>query len=124
MKDVLDEIMNMFAKDPRPDTFTEYMHCEVCADHIVTYGVYAIDKSAATKGARRTPENTLHLLSLAGGWPGAAVAQQKLRHKSRKESFLAVFWITVFVNSGVLAILFAPNGTEYLRALISNVSSL
>ena len=40
MKDVLDEIMNMFAKEPRPDTFTEYMHCEECADHNETLGKY------------------------------------------------------------------------------------
>ena len=32
---------------------------------------YALDKSAAMKGRWRTPENTLHIYALAGGWPGA-----------------------------------------------------
>ena len=62
---------------------------------LITFGAYALDKSAAQKGAWRTQESTLHLLSLAGGWPGALIAQQKLRHKSKKESFRFVFWVTV-----------------------------
>ena len=59
---------------------------------------YAIDKSAAVNGRWRTPEQTLHLLSVAGGWPGALVAQQLLRHKCSKPSFMAGFWFTVAVN--------------------------
>jgi uncharacterized membrane protein YsdA (DUF1294 family) len=38
-------------------------------------------------GKWRIKEDTLHVWSLAGGWPGAWFAQQVLRHKSRKESF-------------------------------------
>lgn len=59
---------------------------------LLTFIMYAVDKSAAKEGAWRPPESTLHLLSLAGGWPGAVVAQQKLRHKSKKQSFRTVFW--------------------------------
>jgi len=70
---------------------------------IVTFMAYALDKSAARKGAWRTKENTLHLFALLGGWPGALVAQQVLRHKSRKISFRAGLWVTVIVNCGVLA---------------------
>ena len=51
---------------------------------LLTFIMYALDKSAARKGHWRTKESTLHLLSLAGGWPGAIAAQQKLRHKSKK----------------------------------------
>lgn len=65
---------------------------------LVTFLTYAIDKSAAIKGRRRTPEKMLHLLGLAGGWPGALLAQQLLRHKCSKASFVAVFWITVAAN--------------------------
>lgn len=64
----------------------------------VAFVAYAIDKSAARRGARRTPESTLHLLALLGGWPGALLAQQFLRHKSTKASFRAVFWATVVIN--------------------------
>jgi len=34
---------------------------------LLTFIMYAVDKSAARKGAWRTQESTLHLLSLAGG---------------------------------------------------------
>lgn len=65
---------------------------------LLAFLAYAVDKSAAIKGRWRTPEKTLHLLSVAGGWPGALLAQQLLRHKCSKPSFVAVFWITVATN--------------------------
>jgi uncharacterized membrane protein YsdA (DUF1294 family)/cold shock CspA family protein len=61
---------------------------------------YAFDKSAAVSGRWRTAEQSLHLFSLAGGWPGALVAQQLLRHKTSKQSFVYAFWFTVLVNVG------------------------
>jgi uncharacterized membrane protein YsdA (DUF1294 family)/cold shock CspA family protein len=66
----------------------------------VAFVAYAIDKSAAIQGRRRTPESTLHLLGLACGWPGALLAQQVLRHKTSKPTFVAVFWATVLANMG------------------------
>lgn len=71
------------------------------APSLLAFAVYAIDKSAASRGARRTPESTLHLLALAGGWPGALLAQQWLRHKSAKLAFRRVFWFTVLLNVAV-----------------------
>lgn len=65
---------------------------------IFTFLIYAFDKSAAVSRRWRTSENTLHLLSLAGGWPGALLAQQLLRHKTSKKSFVIVFWLTVALN--------------------------
>ncbi len=83
----------------------------VClAASVVTFITYAIDKSAARKGRWRTSEGTLHLLSLIGGWPGALIAQSALRHKSRKQPFRAIFWLTVVVNCAVLAWLSTPGG--------------
>lgn len=64
----------------------------------LAFGVYAVDKQAAAGNHRRVPENTLHLIALAGGWPGALVAQQVLRHKSSKAVFRATFWSTVVMN--------------------------
>lgn len=64
----------------------------------ITFLAYASDKSAAQKGAWRTPEKTLHMLALFCGWPGALLAQQMLRHKSAKQEFRAVFWATVVLN--------------------------
>jgi uncharacterized membrane protein YsdA (DUF1294 family) len=65
---------------------------------IVTFILYARDKSAAINGAWRTPEIYLHLCSLLGGWPGAMIAQKWRRHKSSKHAFQGVFWLTVTLN--------------------------
>lgn len=88
---------------------------------LLTYVAYAIDKSAARKGTWRTQERTLHLLSLLGGWPGALIAQKRLRHKSKKEPFRAVFWMTVLLNCGLLFWLLTPTGSATLRSLVDNV---
>jgi uncharacterized membrane protein YsdA (DUF1294 family)/cold shock CspA family protein len=64
----------------------------------VAFMAYAFDKSSAIAGRWRTTEQTLHFFALAGGWPGALLAQQVLRHKTSKESFVGVFWITVALN--------------------------
>ena len=64
----------------------------------VTFLAYVADKRVAKRGGRRTPETRLHLLSLAGGWPGALLAQQVARHKTAKASFRLVFWWTVVLN--------------------------
>ncbi|MGB9992740.1 DUF1294 domain-containing protein [Pseudoduganella rhizocola] len=72
---------------------------------VICFFAYAIDKSAARKGRRRTPERTLLLLGLACGWPGGLLAQQWLRHKSIKTSFRLKFWATVALNLALLAAL-------------------
>lgn len=64
----------------------------------ICFAAYAIDKSAAGRGHRRTSEQALLTLGLIGGWPGAIVAQQALRHKSSKTAFRARFWPTVVLN--------------------------
>ena len=73
------------------------------AASLVAFAAYGIDKSAARRGATRISEQTLLLLGLVGGWPGALVAQQLFRHKTRKRSFRRAFWGTVGVNILVLA---------------------
>lgn len=82
---------------------------------VATFIIYAIDKSAAKAQRWRTPEATLHLLALAGGWPGALLAQQWLRHKSAKRGFRAVFWATVVLNVAGLVFLCSPWGWQYGR---------
>lgn len=71
--------------------------------NLLTFFVYWLDKHAAQQGRWRTPENTLHLFSLLGGWPGAWFAQQVLRHKSSKASFRAAYWATVVLHGLALA---------------------
>jgi uncharacterized membrane protein YsdA (DUF1294 family)/cold shock CspA family protein len=85
----------------------------------LTFIVYAMDKSAAQRDAWRTSESTLHVLSLVGGWPGALLAQQTLRHKSSKEAFRFVFWLTVIVNVGVFVWLLTASGSAFLHSLLA-----
>jgi uncharacterized membrane protein YsdA (DUF1294 family)/cold shock CspA family protein len=84
---------------------------------VITYFAYAFDKSKAQRGAWRTPESTLHMFSLIGGWPGAAVAQQVLRHKSQKKEFRIGFWLTVIANIGGLLWLVSPSGSNLLSMI-------
>jgi uncharacterized membrane protein YsdA (DUF1294 family)/cold shock CspA family protein len=75
---------------------------------IATFIVYAGDKRAARLGQWRVSERTLHGLALGGGWPGALLAQQILRHKSGKSSFRRVFFLSVALNVLVFLALFTP----------------
>ena len=67
---------------------------------LVTYALYGADKdSAEDKASRwRASEKLLHGLEFAGGWPGAFLAQRRLRHKSSKLTYQVVFWLIVSVH--------------------------
>lgn len=65
---------------------------------VICFIAYAGDKNAALSGSWRTSESRLLITGLIGGWPGAVVAQRLLRHKTRKRSFISLFWVTVAVN--------------------------
>jgi len=70
----------------------------------IAFTMYRADKSAASvRGRRRTPESTLHTIDLLGGWPGALVARHVFRHKTIKQPFRTVFWLTVVANGAALA---------------------
>lgn len=84
----------------------------------VTFIVYLIDKSAAKNGRWRTKESTLHVFSIIGGWPGAYIAQQILRHKSSKEEFKSFYWVTVFLNLAGFFWLYTENGTRFINSII------
>ena len=64
----------------------------------LTYWAYAIDKRRAKEGQWRIPEAQLHLLEVLGGWPGAFLAQRRLRHKFYKGSYQAIFWCIVLAH--------------------------
>ncbi|MNV36853.1 hypothetical protein D3C71_1283460 [compost metagenome] len=65
---------------------------------VLAFLLYWSDKRNARSDQRRTPENVLHALEFAGGWPGALLAQQMFRHKTRKVSFQVVFWLIVLLH--------------------------
>lgn len=87
------------------------------AINIVTWFFYMFDKQAARKSRQRTPENTLHLLALIGGWPGALLAQHMFRHKSSKRSFQQTYWATVVLHCCALTWLLTPYGKPVLHLL-------
>ncbi|RKR75652.1 DUF1294 domain-containing protein [Frondihabitans australicus] len=68
---------------------------------VVAFFLYAQDKRAAQAGRWRVPESTLLAVGLVGGWPGAVLAQQLIRHKTKKPSFRIRFWGTVALNVAV-----------------------
>jgi uncharacterized membrane protein YsdA (DUF1294 family) len=80
--------------------------------------MYVKDKNAAELGIWRTSESTLHTWSLLGGWPGAALAQSFLRHKSKKVSFRITYWVTVIANCCFLYWLATPKGSLWLKTII------
>jgi uncharacterized membrane protein YsdA (DUF1294 family) len=59
---------------------------------LVAFIAFAVDKRAAARGLRRTPERVLHTMELLGGWPGALLAVYLLRHKSAKLRYRLVQW--------------------------------
>ncbi len=87
---------------------------------IFTYFMFYWDKQAAQSGNWRTSENTLHLLSLLGGWPGALVAQFQFRHKSRKQPFKFILWITIFINIGCFVWQFTASGKVLINGILNS----
>jgi len=65
---------------------------------LITFVIYAHDKTMAHKNKWRTSESTLHLLEFLGGWPGALITQRVIRHKNKKPSFQITFWIIVIIH--------------------------
>jgi uncharacterized membrane protein YsdA (DUF1294 family) len=68
---------------------------------LLTFLLYWRDKRQAQMNAWRTPEKILHGAELLGGWPGALVAQQVFRHKTRKLSYQLVFWLIILLHQVV-----------------------
>jgi len=57
-----------------------------------------IDKRRARAGGRRIPESRLHLVELAGGWPGSLWARRRLRHKTAKRPYRVTFGLIVSLH--------------------------
>ena len=85
----------------------------------ITFCLYWSDKAKARRHQWRIPEDTLHFWSLIGGWPGAALAQKLVHHKSSKASFQTIYWFTIAVNIVAVIWLLSPVGAAYTRSLIA-----
>jgi uncharacterized membrane protein YsdA (DUF1294 family)/cold shock CspA family protein len=84
---------------------------------VLSFVMYAVDKSAATSRSWRVPEQSLLLVGLVGGWPGAIVGQQVFRHKTKKTSFRARFWGSVMLN----VVLFVGVSSPAFAHLIADI---
>ncbi|MDD3577096.1 MAG: cold shock and DUF1294 domain-containing protein [Halothiobacillus sp.] len=88
---------------------------------LITILAYGWDKSAARHNRWRTQENTLHLFSLFGGWPGALIAQKIFRHKTKKQPFQTIFWVTVTVNVAGFFWVLSPLSGNVLRSFFERM---
>jgi uncharacterized membrane protein YsdA (DUF1294 family) len=66
------------------------------------FAAFGWDKRCAMSGDRRIPERTLLGLALIGGSLGAVAAQQMFRHKTRKEPFRTLLWLTLVGQAVVM----------------------
>jgi len=82
---------------------------------------YKRDRAMDINHQRRIPENTLHLWSLIGGWPGAALAQKLVKPKSPRPSFQIVYWITIVLNGMAFFWMLSPQGSSQLRSFLNGV---
>jgi uncharacterized membrane protein YsdA (DUF1294 family)/cold shock CspA family protein len=94
----------------------------LAAISLVTFLLYWSDKRRARTEASRIPESYLHLAEIAGGWPGAYVAQCWLRHKRSKASYQIFYWLIVALHQ--YAALDYLRGGAMTRQAIANVRSL
>jgi uncharacterized membrane protein YsdA (DUF1294 family)/cold shock CspA family protein len=90
----------------------------------ICYLAYATDKSAAAAGRWRVSESTLLTLGLLGGWPGAIVAQQVLRHKTVKTRFQFAFWGTVALNVAAFMTFSSPISDGLVGRLVGLLGNL
>lgn len=88
----------------------------------ITFLTYWLDKSASQNGQWRTSENSLHLLALIGGWPGAMIAQQTLRHKTKKQPFRSIYWLTIILNISGLIWLLKAGIIDFFRPVIATIN--
>jgi uncharacterized membrane protein YsdA (DUF1294 family) len=74
---------------------------------VVAIAAFAIDKQAAERGERRTPERTLHTIEALGGWPGALIALDLLKHKRQKMSYKITLYLISALHVAAWALVWA-----------------
>ena len=84
----------------------------VLLSSLIAFVAHGRDKRAARRGRRRTPERTLHLLELIGGWPGALLAMTVFHHKTRKASY--------FLVTALIVLVWSAAGTLVARSILAS----
>lgn len=83
---------------------TEFAFGAYAALSLLAFATFAWDKFQARRGGRRVPEARLHLLSLLGGFAGAALAMALVRHKTQKLAFPLVVTLAFALHAGAWAV--------------------
>lgn len=80
------------------EAFLYFIVYHLCLINLVTFIAYGTDKRAAVNGSWRIPEANLHTLEFLGGWIGAFIGQKFFRHKNKKKSYQAMFWLMLVLQ--------------------------
>lgn len=88
-----------------PKTFLLFLVFHLVSINITTMIAYWSDKRAAVKGRWRVSENNLHTLEFLGGWPGAFIAQKIFKHKTKKKTYQAAFWLMLILQAAAVYII-------------------
>ena len=76
--------------------------------NLLTLLLFALDKSRASRRkGQRVPESTLLLCAALGGTPGAYLGRWLLRHKTRKQPFVARLDAIALAQAALLGLAFA-----------------
>lgn len=90
--------------------------------NIIAYALMVVDKTKAKNGTRRIPEATLLNLAFIGGSVGIVVAQQTVRHKTRKEPFrsrlIGILVLQVLALSALVVTIMMSGSPEALWELL------
>ena len=90
----------------------------LAAINIAAFLLFWWDKDAARRGLRRIPERDLLWGAALGGGLGALLAQQILRHKTRKQPFRAQLFLIALAQLIIGGLLLIPGVRVALASLI------
>lgn len=98
------------------------------AINAVAYLAMVIDKAKAANNSRRIRETTLLNLALIGGSVGTVLAQQTIRHKTRKEPFrsrlVSIIVAQIVLLAAIVVALVLTGSPDALRNLLPSFNGL
>jgi len=82
--------------------------------NLIGFSAFYIDKRAAQNQESRISESNLLLISLLGGSLGCIAAQQKFRHKTRKQPFKFQLQMIVVLQISFVVALCIPESRGFI----------
>lgn len=106
--------MNMDFISPSPGSGTlalMYLGAWMTGASAAAYVVFGLDKRRAEAGMWRVPERTLLWIAGLGGWPGAKLAQWRLHHRTRRNTFAGMLNAIALMEFLLIAMALLPKGS-------------